>query len=119
MNSNQSTRTNDETDALYRTSPAAMAERFGAYVRERLRQGKDVTVAAQIAFRYAFIADPSLRVDPDTRLSDAVFAIGVSAARAQLADLTCTECGRVHGNPVAAGACCTFQGMPNENEAIH
>lgn len=75
---------NDETDALYRTTPDVMAERFGAFVKARLAAGKSVTVPAQIAFRYAFLARPDLREPaPSPRaVHDEYFDLSVNLARA-------------------------------------
>lgn len=52
-----------ETDPLFDTSPAAMAQRFGARVRVMLRQGSgNVREVARMAASYAFLADTSLRL---------------------------------------------------------
>ena len=51
-----------ETDAMFDTSPKAMAERFGARVRQLLREGRDVRGTMRLAASYAFLADSSLRL---------------------------------------------------------
>jgi len=55
----------EATDALFDTTPAAMAARFGRRTLDLLRQGRDVREAAHLAASYAFKADPSLRLQDD------------------------------------------------------
>lgn len=46
----------DATDALFDTSPRAMAARFGEVVLERLRTGRELGGAARMAWSYALEA---------------------------------------------------------------
>lgn len=46
----------DATDALFDTSPRAMAERFGELAVARLRAGQNCKEAARLAFDYAIKA---------------------------------------------------------------
>lgn len=63
MNRLQSTVTDEPTDALFDTSNAALAVRFGARTVQQIRIGSDPSVAARLAFSYAFMSRPWLRVE--------------------------------------------------------
>ena len=56
-----------DTDALWDTSPRAMAARFGDVALERLRTGRDLGGVVRTAFSYAALA-----LDEDARLGRSV-----------------------------------------------
>lgn len=82
MQPNRNTHADPETDALYDTSPAAMAGRFGLRAIECLRLGLDVRQTVRLAASYAFFADPSLR-EPATTFGENLFSLGRALASAR------------------------------------
>jgi len=53
----------DETDALFRTDPLSLSRRFAQRAIRLMREGRDPYQAARLAGTYAFMADPSLRLE--------------------------------------------------------
>jgi hypothetical protein len=69
----------EPTDPLFDTSNAALAERFGARVRQLAREGRDVTETARLAFSYANLAlaerTHQIRQSPSQRKQAAIDTI--------------------------------------------
>lgn len=72
----------DETDVLFDTSPRALAARFGRRTIEHIHQQRDPYEAARMAASWAFLAEPSWRIEetPQSAFSDALFRFGVAMA---------------------------------------
>ena len=56
-----------ETDAIFDTSPLALATRFGLRAHQLIRERRDPYVAARLAASYAFMAMPEWRKEPQAR----------------------------------------------------
>lgn len=69
-----------DTDALFDTSPAAMASRFGEKAIRLVRDGLPVAGTARLAASYAFLVRPDLREGAPT-FADTLFALGIALAR--------------------------------------
>lgn len=78
-----------DTDAMFDTSPAAMAARFGRRTMQLIRDGRDPFEVARLAASYAFLTEPDLRGEPvERRFGEFLFRLGCELNRAMAATLS-------------------------------